>query len=154
MSKAFTKEDSDGAPEPLPDREISPHRNLVTAKGLKLIERTLAGLEKEQAEAQAAGDRDALARIERDLRYWSARRGSAEVMPLPADTATVHFGAKVTIERDDGRVQTWRITGEDEANPKEGSVSYVSPVAQALLGKGLGDTVRIGASEAEIIAIG
>lgn len=153
MSKAFTKEDSDAGPEPLPDREISPHRNLVTAAGLALIETTLATLESEQAAARAAGDRDALASIERDLRYWSARRGSAEIMPAPADTATVHFGSTVTITRDDGRVQTWRITGEDEADPRQGTVSYVSPLAQALLGKSVGDTLRAGGADAEIAAI-
>lgn len=153
MSKAFTKEDADGGPEPLPDREISPHRNLVTAEGLAAIGRTIAALEKEHAKAQAAGDRDALASLERDLRYWSARRGSAEVMPAPTDTKAVHFGSSVTIARADGRVQTWRITGEDEADPKRGTISYVSPAAQALLGKSAGDVVRIGAGEAEITAI-
>lgn len=153
MSKAFTKEDSDGAPEPLPDREISPHRNLVTADGLAAIEQTVAALEREEAAALAAGDRDRSAAIARDLRYWSARRGSAEVMPEPPDASRVHFGSRVTIERADGRRQTWRITGEDEADPKRGTISYVSPLASALLGRSVGDEVAAGPTSAEIVAI-
>jgi transcription elongation GreA/GreB family factor len=47
----------------------------------------------------------------------------------------VQFGRTVDLERDDGRLQTFRIVGEDEADPASGSVSYVSPLAQALLGK-------------------
>jgi transcription elongation GreA/GreB family factor len=70
---------------------------------------------------------------------------------MPAEVA---FGTTVTIARDDGRRQTWRIVGEDEADPTRGTLSYVSPVARALMGKRVGDTVRAGKSDAEIIAIG
>jgi transcription elongation GreA/GreB family factor len=66
---------------------------------------------------------------------------------------TVQFGNRVTIARDDGREQTFRIVGEDEADPAKGSVSHVSPLARALLGKGVGDTVSAGKDQAEIIAI-
>ena len=59
----------------------------------------------------------------------------------------------MTIVRDDGRRQHWRIVGEDEADPARGTLSYVSPVAQALMGKKVGDTVRAGPSDAEIVAI-
>jgi transcription elongation GreA/GreB family factor len=59
----------------------------------------------------------------------------------------------VTIEREDGRRQTYRIVGEDEADPAQGTLSYASPVAQELMGKQVGDTVRAGAAEAEIVEI-
>jgi len=59
----------------------------------------------------------------------------------------------VTFSREDGRVQTYRIVGEDEADPKTGSISYVSPVARALLGKSVGDPAYVGDDELEITAI-
>jgi transcription elongation GreA/GreB family factor len=65
----------------------------------------------------------------------------------------VRFGATVTVLRGDGRRQTFRIVGEDEADPERGTLSYVSPLAAALMGKGVGDTARLGAGEIEIAAI-
>ncbi len=150
MSRAFVKEDA-GGDEILPDRPVSPHPNYVTPAGLAQIDGELARL---QAAALAAGgDRAARATVERDLRYWRARRATAQVIPPPADSTAVRFGATVTLERDDGREQVWRIVGEDEADPKEGSLSYVSPLARLLVGKAVGDTVRIADGEAEIIDI-
>lgn len=150
MSRAFVKED-DAALEELPERLISSAPNLVTARGLELIEAEIARL---NDELHAAGeDRDARARIQRDLRYWTARRGSAQLTPKPQDAETVRFGSTVTIDRDDGRRQTFRIVGEDEANPETGTLSHVSPLARALIGRGVGDTVRVAGSEAEIVAI-
>jgi transcription elongation GreA/GreB family factor len=100
-----------------------------------------------------AEDRAAQAAIARDLRYWSTRRASAQVVKSPDTPAKVAFGTTVTIERDDGRKQTWRIVGEDEADPAHGTLSYVSPVARALMGKRIGDVVRAGNSDAEIVGI-
>ena len=65
----------------------------------------------------------------------------------------VAFGNTVKFSRDDGRVQTYRIVGEDEADPKAGSISFVSPVARMLMGKSVGDIVTVGDQELEIIAI-
>jgi transcription elongation GreA/GreB family factor len=65
----------------------------------------------------------------------------------------VQFGSTVTIAREDGRRQTYRIVGEDEADPAKGSISYVSPLATLLVGKSVGDTIKLGGSEAEIAAI-
>ncbi len=155
MSIAFVKEPEGGeAFEDLPDRPISPHTNFVTPRGLALMEAELERLHAEHAAAQEADDKAALARTGRDLRYWSARRASAQVISTPPDTAEVHFGSTVTIEREDGRRQTWRIVGEDEADPAHGTLSYVSPLAQALTGKRVGDVVQAGASEAEVVGIG
>jgi len=154
MSRAFVKEPDGGEVfEDLPDRPVSEHPNLVTAEGLAQIEKTLARLHQEQGKAQASADRAALAHTSRELRYWSARRSTAQVMPAPEQAEKVQFGSTVTIERDAGRKQTWRIVGEDEAEPNEGTLSYVSPVAQALMNKSVGDVVQAGNGEAEITAI-
>ena len=151
MSRAFVKESDDV--EPLPERPVSPYPNFVTAQGLVLIEAELARLTEVFAQAQAAEDRDALARLGRDLRYWQQRRASAQLYTPKIETDQVQFGSTVTIARDDGRQQTWHIVGEDEADPAKGSVSYVAPLARALIGKRIGDVVDIGGGEAEIVAI-
>jgi transcription elongation GreA/GreB family factor len=65
----------------------------------------------------------------------------------------VRFGATVTIVRDDGREQTFQIVGEDEADPTKGSISHVSPLARAMLGKSVGDVVKAGNHSAEITSI-
>jgi transcription elongation GreA/GreB family factor len=151
MSRAFVKETD--IVDPLPERPVSPHPNYVTTQGLAAIDAELARLVDAFAIAQAAEDRDAQASLGRDLHYWQQRRASAELfVPDPRGHA-VQFGSTVTIKRDDGRQQTWRIVGEDEADPAKGSVSYVAPVARALTGKAVGDVVEIGSSKAEIVAI-
>jgi transcription elongation GreA/GreB family factor len=154
MSRAFVKElDGEDAVEDLPERPISPHPNFVTAEGLALIEAELARLQAEHTAAQAANDRAATARAARELRYWNARRASAQLVAPRRDATQVHFGSTVSIERDDGRRQTFRIVGEDEADPARGTLSHVSPLARALFGKEVGDTIHVGHSEAEIVAI-
>jgi len=153
MSRAFVREPEGGeAFEDLPDRPIS-HHHLVTSAGLAFMDAEIVSLEQRLAEAQAADDKAEIARLSRDLRYWSARRVSAEVVPAPTDTSHIRFGARVTFEREDGRRQTYRIVGEDEADPAKGSLSYVSPLAQAMMGKEVGDTIAVGQTTAEIIAI-
>ncbi len=144
MSRAFVK-DLEDAVEELPDRPISPHPNLVTAEGLARIEAEVARLQQDHAAA--------LARAARDLRYWTARRASAQLVPEPNDRSKVHFGATVSIVRDGGRRQTFRIVGEDEADPAHGTVSHVSPLARALFGKEVGDMVEVANSQAEIVEI-
>ena len=154
MSSAFVKEVAGGeALEGLPDRPISPHPHFVTREGLALIEAELTRLHEEHAAAQATEDKIALAKTSRDLRYWTARRASAQVVDPPKDALEVHFGSTVTIERDDGRRQTFRIVGEDEADPAHGSVSYVSPLAVALLGKSVGDVAMLNGQEVEIVGV-
>ena len=151
MSRAFVKE---GEPlEELPDRHISAHPNDVTQEGLSQIVTMLNSAREAYAAAQAAQDRHALAQASRDLRYWSARRASARVIPAPIDTNEVHFGSAVTIRRGDGREQTFRIVGEDEADPARGTISHASPLARSLLGKSVGDLATLGTDELEIQAI-
>jgi transcription elongation GreA/GreB family factor len=150
MSRAFMKEHDD-AVEDLPERPVSTAPNLVTPEGLAAIEAEIAALA--EALAQAGDDRAERARIGRDHRYWIARRGSAHLMPAPGDTDTVHFGSTVALDRDDGRRQIFRIVGEDEAAPERGTLSHVSPLARALLGKSVGDAVRVAGHELQIDAI-
>ncbi len=95
---------------------------------------------------QAAGPR-------RDLCYLSERLLTAQRVPSPASADAVAFGSTVTFSREDGRVQTYRIVGEDEADPRAGSISFVSPVARLLMGKAVGDLVGADDQELEIVAI-
>jgi transcription elongation GreA/GreB family factor len=153
MSRAFVKEPDGETFEALPDRPLSPHPNFVTAQGLAAIEGQLAALDAAHAAAVRAADKAAAAAAQRDLRYWTARRASAQVVEPPESTAAVQFGSAVSIRRDDGRTQTFRIVGEDEADPSQGTLSHVAPLARALFGKSAGDVVDVGGSEIEIVKI-
>ena len=158
MSVAFTKEgDAESVAADLPDRPISPHPNLVTAEGLAALDRELEAARAAYAAARGSGDiqadRTAMARATRDLRYYTARRASAQLVDNPGDRTTARFGATITVERADGRRQTYRIVGEDEADPARGAVSYISPLAVAVLGKGVGDEISLAGAELEIVAI-
>lgn len=141
----------------LPDRAVSPHPNLVTEAGLKALEQQLQQARKAYEATNAVEDvnerRRQAANPLRDARYFAERVRTAEIMPAPASFNTVAFGSTVTYSRDDGRVQRYRIVGEDEADPKAGSISYVSPVARLLMGKAVGDLVSLGDHELEITAI-
>ncbi|GAA4160829.1 transcription elongation factor GreA [Shinella granuli] len=159
MSVAFMKEESaeTAAETLLPERAISPHPNLVTEAGLKALEAQLQEAREAYAAANAIEDvnerRRQAAGPGRDLRYLAERVRTAELVAAPTSNDVVSFGSTVTFSRDDGRVQTYRIVGEDEADPKAGSISYVAPVARILMGKAVGDLVTVGAQELEIIAI-
>src|SRR5262249_23417130 len=153
MSRAFVKEHDDDFVNDLPDRPISAHPNDVTEEGLRLIEAALASAHAALADAQAAGDRAAPAPPGPDLRYWTSRHSTARVVPPPTSTDEVYFGSRVTIVRDDGREQTYRIVGEDEADPSRGTLSHASPLARALFGKAVGDVVSFGKGEVEITQI-
>lgn len=158
MSVAFTREeDYESQAADLPDRPISSHANLVTASGLAAIEAELALARAAYGAAQQQGgvsvDRTAMARATRDLRYWSARRASAQLTEPEPEADKVLFGRVVELEREDGRRQTFRIVGEDEAQPGQGSISYVSPIARALMGRSVGDVALVNGAEVEVIAV-
>ena len=159
MSVAFTKEDSaETASETLlPDRAVSPHPNLVTEAGLKALEFQLQQARETYEAAQKIEDvnerRRQAAPPSRDVRYFAVRVRTAQVIADPASTDIVAFGSTVVFRRDDGRIQKYRIVGEDEADPKAGSISFVSPVARSLMGKAVGDVVGSSGQELEIIAI-
>ena len=159
MSVAFVKEESaeTAAETQLPDRAVSEHPNLVTEQGLKLLEKQLRAARAAHEVANSVEDinerRRQLAPHLRDIRYLAERLRTAQLVPAPESTEIVAFGSKVTFTREDGRVQSYRIVGEDEADPKTGSISYVSPVARALNGKSVGDVVTVSGQELEITAI-
>ncbi|UWU78301.1 transcription elongation factor GreA [Bradyrhizobium huanghuaihaiense] len=159
MSVAFTKEESaETASETLlPDRPISPHPNLVTEAGLQALQMQLQQAREAYEAAQAIDEVNEKRRQSavplRDARYLTERLRTAQVMPTPTSTDIVAFGSTVTFSRPDGRVQTYRIVGEDEADPKAGSISFVSPVARSLMGKAVGDVVGTGTQEIEIVSI-
>lgn len=159
MSVAFVKEESaEAAAETLlPDRLISPHPNRVTTAGLQALEAQLAAARAAYDLANAIEDinerRRQSANPLRDMRYFSERVRTAEVMPPPSLRDVVAFGTRITFRREDGRVQTYRIVGEDEADPKLGTISYVSPMASRLMGKSVGDTATVAGQEVEIISI-
>lgn len=158
LSVAFTREeDVEAAAAFLPDRPVSTHPNLVTASGLARLDAELAEARAAYNAAQSAGgvsaDRTAMARATRDLRYVSIRRASAQLVEADPAVATLQFGQTVTFDRADGRRQTFRIVGEDEADAGSGTVSYVSPLARALMGKGVGDDAVLAGAAVEIVAI-
>jgi len=145
MSRAFVKEQDMEQADELGELPLSAHPNYVTPRGLMLLrerqaqaQRRLEGLGKD-----AFGVELERARIERELRWLAARIGSA--LPIAAATQPrdrVAFGASVVLANaDSGTVQTYRIVGEDEADPEQGLVSWVSPLAKALHGAKVGDLV-------------
>jgi transcription elongation GreA/GreB family factor len=151
MSRAFVKEDDAGTP--LPDRPISTERNLVTRRGLQLIEQEIARHQHDLARARADADREAAGRASRELRYWSARGASAEVAEPEPDSDRVVFGAAATLLRDDDTQLTLRIVGEDEADPTTGRIAWTTPVARAILGGRSGDVRELPTGTVEIVSI-
>jgi len=149
MSRAFVKEDA--LPEGVLDRTVSANPNYVTASGLAQIEAALETARQAHGAAQTSGDRAQLAKASNELRYWSARRGNAQVVKPDPSRNAVQFGSTVTIERN-GRKQTFQIVGEDEADPSNGKISYVSPLARAVMNREVGDTVTFRDSEIVIVA--
>jgi transcription elongation GreA/GreB family factor len=160
MSVAFTKEDSaaTASETQLPDRPISEHPNLVTADGLKALQQQLAEAQAAIEAASGIDDVNEKRRQQalplRDAHYLAERVRTAQVIDAPTSTDVVAFGSTVTFRRDDGRVQTYRIVGEDEADPKAGTISFVSPVARLLMGKAVGDVAVMAEQELEITKIG
>ena len=154
MSRAFTREeDSENAIAGVGERPISTYRNLVTERGLAQIEENLADLRDVLAKAEKKADRERIAVVSRDLRYWTARRESAELSVPEPGSDVVRFGMGVTLEGDDGKKVHWRIVGEDEADPSKGSISHVSPMAVALFGKKVGDIASVNGKEWEIVKL-
>jgi transcription elongation GreA/GreB family factor len=154
MSRAFVREQDDTvSPADIGERPVSEHRNLVTPSGLAAIEDSIAKLRAELAAAEGEGDREKIALAARDLRYWTSRRETAELATTDTADGVVRFGMKVTIEDEDGARKIWRIVGEDEADAAAGSISHVSPLARALFGSSVGETVKVAGKDWEIVGI-
>lgn len=154
MSRAFVRE-NDGAdvPEDLPERPVSPHPNFVTARGLQQIESRIRELEAAREGPKRSEDKDALGRIDRDLRYWQQRKATAKLVEPDAAPGKVRFGVRVTLRYEDGAERTYALVGEDEADPPQGLISWISPIAQALLGAAVGDEVPLQGHLAEILRL-
>ncbi len=161
MSRAFVRESDHDGDEQLPDKAVSPHPNLVTPEGLRLIEEQIRLLAAARRQARAADDPAGLARTARELRYFTQRRASARVVepspspspsPSPAPVA-VRFGVRVTLRFADGTLQAFRIVGEDQADPAAGLLSWVSPLATAAIGAEIGDVLEILGREAQVLAV-
>src|SRR5215510_5971377 len=147
LSRAFVKGDDSGlSGEELPERPISPYPNYVTAHGLAQLRSKYDALVARHAELKAAGadfDKPKLTEIERDLRYFSQRLDSAILVDVDKEPRDeVHFGATVKAGDDDGGIHQFTIVGEDEADVATGKVSWLSPLAKALIGAKTGDTVK------------
>ena len=152
MSRAFVRENDGGAevPEDMPERPVSSHPNFVTARGLQQIERQIDELEAAREAPKRNEDKDALARIDRDLRYWQQRKATAKLVEPETEPVKARFGVRVSVQYDDGTQRSYTLVGEDEADPAQGSISWMSPIAQALIGSGVGDEVTLQSQRAEI----
>jgi transcription elongation GreA/GreB family factor len=160
VSVAFTKEDSaETASETmLPERPIPEGPNLVTEEGLASLQSKLELARAAYDEAMQVEDINERRRLAaapyRDLRYLTERVRTAELIPHSPDNGVVRFGSIVTFEREDGRVQTYRIVGHDEADPSRGTISFNSPISRALMGKTVGELVSVAGGDVEIVRIG
>lgn len=146
MSRAFTKESDDGDAPALPDMPLSEHPNYVTPRGLAQLRARLQAATARRDALKASSDtlsqQNELAPLERELRWLHARVNSAiEVDLLSQPQDRVAFGATVTVDSVEGE-QRYCIVGEDEADAEQHRVSYLSPLAQALLGAQIGDEVN------------
>lgn len=146
MSRAFVKDGNEDRPgEDLPERPISDAPNYVTPEGLRSLREKVETLAREHADLrEAAEDADKLrlAVNERDLRYFQARLESATVVNVANEPqGEVHFGATVKTEDEDGKIGRFTIVGEDEADVTNGKISWVSPLANALIGSRTSETV-------------
>ncbi len=146
MNRAFVKDGNEDRPgEDLPERPISDAHNYVTPEGLRSLREKVETLAREHADLrEAAEDADKLrlAVNERDLRYFQARLESATVVDVANEPqGEVHFGATVKTEDEDGKIVRFTIVGEDEADVTNGKISWVSPLANALIGSRTSDTV-------------
>jgi len=150
MSVAFRREGDDEHLEPKFELPIPPGPNLVTARGLQLIEARLAGLEQRLS---GESDEEARKATLRQLRYWSTRAATAQLVE-PRGADRVGFGSTVTIELK-GKPRTFTLVGDDEADPAQGLLAFSAPLARAVMGAEPGDLVDFGGEEEaiEVIAI-
>ncbi len=162
MSRAFVKELDESADYDLPERPQSPHTNYVTPQGLEQLQERVRELNIERealADCEDLASRQQLKHVERELHYYTERVGRAILVRpemLPEDE--VHFGAAVTVQSPEGERLNFTIVGEDEADVTQGKISWVSPLARALLNARIGDVVvwkrPAGDKELEIVEIG
>lgn len=141
----------------------------ISVEGFRRLERELDGLKKERpaviaaiAEAREEGDlrenagyeaaRERQGMLEARIRYIESRLATSRVIDLATlDGEKAIFGATVEIEDvETGETKTWTLLGPDESDPARGSISILSPVGQALIGKEEGDEVIVDAPRGRI----
>ena len=151
MSVAFRRESDEEHLEPKFELPIPLGPNLVTARGLALIDGCVGDLESRIA---ASTDEAEIAVLKRDLRYWQTRQITAELAPAPA-TDRIEFGSRVTVSLN-GRPRTFQIVGDDEADPAVGLISISAPLSRAMLGAEAGEVLPFGGAidALEILEIG
>ena len=159
MSRAFVKEDGPDN-EPLPDLPISPHPNYVTPRGLKALQERLAATQADLTRLKARAERlDRLPEkaAERDIRYLEARLRSAIPVDPPDTPAEAAFGTRIAVADEDDVQSVYEIVGEDEADATLGLIAPQSPLARALIGSRVGDSVTwrrpAGPVELEVVSI-
>ncbi|CAM3655956.1 MULTISPECIES: GreA/GreB family elongation factor [Pseudomonas] len=161
MSRAFVNEDqaADQANQPV-ERRVSEQPNHVTARGLTLLQQRLAELNSLRSELLSQGDqtdKQRLAETERDLRYFSARVQSAQVVAPATSHEKVQIGSRVRFVDEQGRQHQVQLVGEDQAYAASGLINWGSPLGRALLGAAPGDEVLwrrpAGDLSIEIVAI-
>jgi transcription elongation GreA/GreB family factor len=163
MSRAFVKE-SEVDPDAWPERVISKHRNLVTANGLKQIQTALQTAEAALTHARATANGDAIQRYTKERHYWQNRLQSAELVNPPKAATQVRFGHRVTLSPLTASAPpmtasvrpaelSLRVVGEDEAEPAAGLISWVSPLAKALLGSEIDEVVTVAGQQLRISQI-
>ena len=138
MSVAFRRESDEEHLEPKFELPIPPGPNLVTTRGLSLIEARVAELEARLAEPLAEEERKA---VLRDARYWRARQASAQ-LTAAASGKQVAFGTRVTYQRD-GHSRAIEIVGHDESDPTTDRIGFTAPLVRAMLGSEVGDEVDL-----------
>ena len=149
MSVAFRRESDEEHLEPKFELPVPMGPNLVTARGLALIESRVAELE---GELTAARDEAAVTAIKRDLRYWQTRQITAEIAPIPTGDQ-VEFGVEARILLN-GNPRTFKIVGDDEADPAAGMISFKAPLCQAMLGAEVGEVLEFGGTMDAIRILG
>lgn len=162
MSRAFVKESDTENSGELPERPQSPHPNLVTKAGLAALARHLAELQAQRRHLAAEPDelmhQETKRLVDRDIRYFQARVESAQAVDAATQAQDeVGFGALVTVADENDEKRRFHIVGEDEADPGAGKISWVSPLARALTGARVGESVTwtrpAGDLELEILTI-
>jgi transcription elongation GreA/GreB family factor len=145
MSRAFVKELDEQSDPGLQQRPQSPHVNYVTPLGLRQLQdkvREASELRDSYTGRDDLASQQQLKRAERDLQYFAERVHRAVlVQPDTQPDDRVHFGAKVEVEDAGGERLAFSIVGEDEADVAAGKISWVSPLARALLNSEIGDSV-------------
>ncbi len=149
MSVAFRRESDEEHLEPKFELPIPAGPNLVTPRGLTLIQNRVAELE---AELEGCSDEATAATLKRDLRYWQTRQITAELAPIPAGDK-IEIGVRVRVLLN-GAPKTFEIVGADEADPATGLLSFTAPLARAMIGAEVGEVLPInGVDGIEVLEI-